>query len=302
MIDRIFGPSDPVVLDGFTRCFALSLLVYLFDRCRNVTEWLTAVGFHPTNELPTLPAPFPLLPEPLAVPFAILACGAAAALVLIPRSRALCGLLCLIVVYVSFADLIAAFSLNKVYITTLAILAVRPRRIRTDAGEIESGWVLRMLQLFIVQHYFVAGVCKLLHGDWLVDGGVWIGDGFAPVDRWYAGRQHDVLLTHLVGIYRTSFASWLVNHAPLWSLQVFQQGALWFELLAPALFFWRPLRPVGIVWGMGFHIVITLSMYKVGMFNLQMMCFFVLFLSPAMIRWLRLGSLPITARPHPLRR
>lgn len=308
-----FGPTDPVRLDLFTRCLTLVLFVYTLDRSLTPYEWLTARGFHVSaeNELVFLPTPFPLLPEVLVLPFLVIYLGCILGVVLGWQARKLLPVVLACLIYVSFADPDAAFSLNKIFVASITILLLRPPRKRAEGvlggGAVESAWVLRALQAQIIIHYFMAGVCKVFHGDWLVDGGLIVGGDWshwAGPSQWFAGRQDDVLWTHVVGVYRTEFAAWLLSVLPKWAWTWMQQSALIFELAAPLLFTVRRLRPVGIFWGVGFHLTIAACMYKVGMFNLQMICFFVLFVSPALLHRLgkgarRLVPASIAARMQP---
>jgi hypothetical protein len=69
----------------------------------------------------------------------------------------------------------------------------------------------------------------------------------------------------------------LLRHLPLWGWSVLQYLALAFELLAPLLFTVRRLRPVALVLGIGFHLVIALMMKDLIFFSLQMWTFYLLF-------------------------
>ena len=69
------------------------------------------------------------------------------------------------------ADPLTAFSLNRIHIVALAVLACVPLGTylsvdRAPAGR-HSAWPIRILQATIVLQYFMAGVCKVMHGDWL---------------------------------------------------------------------------------------------------------------------------------------
>ncbi len=113
-----------------------------------------------------------------------------------------------------------------------------------------------MLQATLILQYLAAGLAKA-GGDWLKSG--------------------DVLWSQVQGVYRTELAAWSLRHLPLWVWSVLQHLALAFELLAPVLFTVRRLRPLALVLGLGFHLVIALMMKDLIFFSLQMWTFYLLF-------------------------
>ena len=68
-----------------------------------------------------------------------------------------------------------------------------------------------------------------------------------------------------------------------------QHSALAFESLAPLLLCVRRLRPVAYVWGIGFHLMIGLTMHMLILFSLQMICFYVLFVDARRLRRVEAG-------------
>jgi hypothetical protein len=76
----------------------------------------------------------------------------------------------------------------------------------------------------------------------------------------------------------------------MWVWTCLQHGALGFELLAPLLLCVRRLRPLGFAWGLAMHLAIGLMMYRVGLFSLSVVAYYVLFVDEqrlhAVRRWL----------------
>ncbi|MGB1699355.1 MAG: hypothetical protein ACPHRO_05335, partial [Nannocystaceae bacterium] len=110
-------------------------------------------------------------------------------------------------------------------------------------------------------HYASSGLCKSLHGDWL--------------------QATDVLWTQVQGIYMTNAAAWSIRtfSPEMWT--VMQHAALVFELAAPVLFTIRRLRAPTLVFGLIFHIIIAVSMYKLIYFSAQMVALYLAFVPPA---------------------
>ena len=226
-------------------------------------EWLTTAGFHLTaEELHAMgyPAPWPLLDPWQALVFAGTIVAAAIALFVNCWRRLVLVVLFLCALYAQRVDFMAAFTLNKLFVGVFAILALAPG-IRTDP---ESGVArqsvtpVRVLQATLILQYFAAGIAKL-NGDWL--------------------SGHDLLWTHVQGIYRTDAAAWALRSLPQWAWAVQQHLALVFEACAPLWFLVRQLRPVAFVLGIGFHLIIALMMKDLIFFSAQMLCFYVLFVN-----------------------
>ena len=156
-------------------------------------------------------------------------------------------------------------------------LAPAPRLVR-EGGEMverQSIWPVRVLQATLLIQYFGAGACKVLHGDWLLVEGAW-------------ALNPNVLWSQVQGVYCTDLGAWMLRTLPrsAWAAQ--QHLALAFELIGPFLFLFRRTRPVVMLWGLGFQLVIGLSMYKVGYFSAQILAFYVLFMPPHW--WRRVGE------------
>ena len=169
----------------------------------------------------------------------------------------------LLVIYVSLVDPISAFTLNRLFIFSLLLLALAPA---TAPDDTMPAWPVRILQLTLVLHYATSGVCKSLRGDWLT--------------------SDDVLWSQLQNIYMTDAAALFVRVTPTWAMTLLQHTALGFELLAPLLFGLRRLRPFALFIGISMHIMIAVTMYQLFYFSAQMVCFYLLFLDPATLqRW-----------------
>jgi hypothetical protein len=254
-----FAPVDRIRMDAFRISLAISLLLYMFERWRYAKEWLTPAGFHISAEnLPFHPSYAPPVPQS-ALPFLGIAMfGSLMMLALGWRIRLMAVISLVSLLYVTFADQLSAFTLNKLSIFSLAVLASAP------TTSPQAVWPVRILQMTIVIQYFAAGWGKAVMGDWLVD----------PYS----------LYSQIVGIYRTDFAAWLLTHFPKEIWIFFQYSTLAFELLAPLIFAVRRLRPIALLWGLSFHLVIALCMSQFIYFSLVMVSFYVLFLNEATLR------------------
>lgn len=266
--DWLFGPVDGVRLVVFRLAFAYSLVIYMLFRWRHAGEWLTAQGYHPSGAATGgFQQPVPLLPEALLWPFGAAYFAAIAALIVGVRPRVTIWLVLAGTAYVTLADRLAAFTINKLFVAGLLILALAPPVSEQDGKLVlRSAWPLRALQATFVLQMFGAGVCKLRFGDWVA--------------------RSDTLWHQVQLAFMTDIAAWMVRELPMWVWAVLQYLALGFELAAPLLFMVRRLRPLGYLLGFGMLATIALTMYELIFFALQIATFFLLFVEPARIyRW-----------------
>ena len=265
------GPMDPIVLETFRVSVGCALLLYLAAWWRDAPEWLTTAGFHGSAKAITFAPVAPPLP-PAALPwFGLLLFGGVAAFTLGWKTRWATWVSWACVVYVTVADHLAAYSLNRFFILKLLILGLTIQgcywSLDRHPPRPQSVWPLRILQATVLAHYCLAGWSKISHGDWLQNPGV--------------------LWTQVNGIYRTDAAAWMLRTLPLGVWSWMQYTALTFELTAPLLFTIRRLRPLGILLGVGFQLLVALTMYQLIYFSLQMLCFYVLFIDPKSLHRLR---------------
>jgi hypothetical protein len=261
-----YGRVDPISGAALRQGLAFTLLVYVATWARHADEWLTDAGFHPSAAADPVNAPaLPLLPG-WALPVAgVVFFAALAAFVFGVRRRIACSVVLAGLLWITYADPISAFTLNRLYIISFLILAVAPRPTPDPDGVVrEIAWPTRMIQVLLVSHYFASGVCKLVQGDW--------------------GTHRDVLWMQLQGFYMTDFAAWLIRALPEWAFLPLQHGALGFELAAPLLFGIRRLRPLAFVGGIAFHVLVAACMYKLVFFSAQMLALYLVFMPPS---WLR---------------
>jgi hypothetical protein len=287
-----FGSIPAWPLAAFRAAFAFVLLAYFTDRMWYLGEF---IGDSP-GRLPDLgmtgdsalrhTQPFFLLPLSggmlifVAVSFYLLAF----ALMVGCCSRTVAGLLAFWVAYASLIDWLGSFSINRSSVLVLLMLATMPcgkvwavdvrirqwwrNRKRQESGseddhstqeETISAWPVRTLQWFLLIWYALSGTAKL-QGDW----SLW--------------SSNDVLWTQLQGWYQNPFCFWILQHVPKAVIGLFQQIALYFELLAPLWLLPRRIRPVGIVVGIGMHLAVAALMSKLWYFSAEMIAFYILFL------------------------
>jgi hypothetical protein len=171
-------------------------------------------------------------------------------------------------VYVQAVDQPSAFTINKLYVVFFFVLSLTraPRTFMDEDGVMRSyisAWPVRVVQATLIIQYFTAGLSKAVWGNWL--------------------SEPHALYTHAVGLYRNEVAAFLVHTVPAAFWPVLGFGALSFELLSPILFLVRPLRIVGVVWGVGFQLIIALMMKDLIWFSLQLISVYVLFLRPDIV-------------------
>lgn len=257
------GTGDPIRLDFFRVLLATSLLTYVVGWAPHAPEWLTTRGFHVSSAAagpyqPVLPA---LAPALLPV-FGATYLGAIVALIVGWKPKAAAWLSLAGTAYITFADPLTAFSLNRIHIVALAILACVPLGSYLSLDPAPDGphsvWPIRVLQATIVLQYFLAGLCKVMHGDWL--------------------ENPYVLWTQAMGYYRTDVAALFLRTLPPAAWVAMEYTALGFELLAPLLFGVRRLRPLAFLLGIGFQVLSALLMDQLVYFGLQLLAFYVLFL------------------------
>jgi len=259
-----YGSVSTIRLDAFRQGLLFMLAIYMLARWMHVEEWLTVAGYHPSRAADRINTPqLPLLPPALLPAFGVLLFGSIIMAIFGWLRRAATLVALLLVVYVTLADPISAFTLNRLFIFSLLVLVLTPTP--DQDGKIPA-WPMRVLQLTLIVHYTGSGVCKSLRGDWLT--------------------STDVLWAQLQNIYMTDAAAAFVRITPMWAMTLLQHVALGFELLAPLLFAPRRLRPIGLVIGLGMHVMIAVTMNQLFYFSAQMLCFYLLFLDPETLqRW-----------------
>lgn len=254
-----YARIDPAPLELFRQAFAWSLLIYAIAWSRDAGEWLTAAGYHPPLALDPLNGPqWPLLPEAALPLVGVVFYAGLLAYIFGFARKIVVWVLLAVATYSLFVDPISSFTINRLFVIGLFILAIAPEPDGDD--RLQVAWPTRMLQLTVVFQYLGSGLCKAIRGDW------WGGE--------------DVLFMQVQGLYMTEVAAWMVRTLPHWSWRVQQELALWFELLAPILFGIRRLRPIAFMLGLGLHLIVALTMHQLIYFSLQMACFYLLFIQP----------------------
>lgn len=276
----LLGPTSALPLEAFRWATTLSLLVYTLAWSLEAREWLSDAGYHVSPEITRgLQYSVPLLPGWAVPVFLVVYVGSMVAILLRVRPRLFSWVVLLGLAYVTFADRLAAFSMNKIALVAWLVICLSPwvspwpspePGSGSSSGEpateqpatLASAWPIRVLQATVILQYLGAGICKL-RGDWL--------------------DSSRVLWLQAQDVYMTDLAAWLVRTLPMWVWAGMQHTSLAFELLAPILFCLRRARPVAFVWGAAMHLGIALLMYRVGYFSLSVVAYYVLFFDE---RWL----------------
>ncbi len=269
-----FGPVDLIRIDTFRLLKGLSMLCYFGSWWRQgAVEWLSTESFHISAKANWTALSFPPLPVGLLPFFGIFFFGSLALWTLGIATRVTSWLSLLAVTYVTYTDILSAYTINKFYIVTLAVMALYPhgdywtpqKRVPSP----RSAWALRILQLTLIVHYFITGYSKAFTGDWL--------------------QNPSTLWSQIQGLYMTDAAAWMLRHFPIGVFSWMQYMTLTFELSAPLLFMVKRLRPIGMGWGLIFQGLVALTMHQLIFFSLEIICFYVLFLEDRTLHKTRLA-------------
>lgn len=253
------------------RFFApLAILGFLSSRIAYTDQWISEDGFclpdlgtqdaHEAVYLPPVPSWVAW-----SVAALIVLCGLSVSAGF--RTRLSAGAFAVLLAYVAMADRLAAFTVNRIAPMVALAICLSPagtrfsvdawlarRRSKGKAAEppIEeaSGGTIRFFQAFLVVFYTASGICKA-RGDWL--------------------KHPAVLWTHLHDSYQTAFTLLLANSLPGFAWTVFQAMTLAFECGAIVWLVPRRLRPIGLAFALGMHLLIGLMFGPVRWFSLLMM-------------------------------
>ena len=258
------GPIPTIRLESFRWTLTLALLVYTLAWSMHASEWLTHAGYHVSPAASRgLQIPVPLLSETALPVFLVAYIGSMVAILLNLRPRLFAYVVFAGLLYVTAADRLAAFSMNKLALVSWLVLLLAPwPSAAADPGaadqpaELRSAWPLRILQGTLLLQYFGAGVCKL-RGDWT--------------------HSSKALWLQVQDVYMNDLSAWMVRELPIGLWAVLQHASLAFELLAPILFCVRRLRPIAFGFGLAMHLGIALMMHRVGFFSFSVVAYYVLF-------------------------
>jgi hypothetical protein len=231
-------------------------------------EWLTREGFHLTAAAtpPNTPAPFPLGPVTLLVPFLFLLYGSIILLMLNIGGRLTKFVVLALAIYIQLVDESSSFALHKLYILSfgMMLLASPPHQVWVSGQEglvqarRQSAWPVRVMQATLVIVYFTSGICKSLHGTWI--------------------SPSDVLIYQGIGVYQTEIATFLLHHMPRWFWILGAALDLVFELGAPLWLMVRKFRPWRLLAGFIVHAGIAIPFKGLIIFSFQMRTLYLRFL------------------------
>ncbi len=121
-------------------------------------------------------------------------------------------------------------------------------------------WPAYLIRIYLVVVYFGSGWRKVIYGDWL--------------------NNPDSLLNCITGFYTTDLTRWLYPIVPLLAWTLVQYATVAFELGAPLLLLYPPLRKGGAIFGCMLHLGIAFLMKDLFYFSLQMLTFYIPVLIP----------------------
>lgn len=282
-IDDFVAPQPIIRLELLRILVPLCILGFMSTRLVHADHWIGSAGF----SVPDLggdwrqPLYLPPLPDWAAwsLAAAMVVSGLSMAAGFLTRYAS--GLFFLCLIWVAFADRLAAFTVTKLGSVLVLALFLSPcgarygvdawLRWRRKGDEAPmpthvTGPTLRFFQLLLVFMYFSSGLCKA-RNDWL--------------------EVPNLLWTHLHGSYQTAVTHAAANYMPTWSWNLLQGITLGFEALAPLWFGLRSTRRWALYWGLLMHGMIGLMFGPVIWFSLLMAS--LLFACFAPCSWLERG-------------
>jgi len=276
-----FTAPQPIERLATIRVLApLCILGFLSSRFVHVEHWLTDVGF----VVPAIgqddyrqPAHFPPLPVFGAWLIAGLTIATGLCTSLGYKTRWTSGAFAALLAYLSLADRLEAFTVNKLGTVVAFALFLTPSGARYGIDALRAGhgrhvpthasWGnVRFFQALLVAMYAASGIAKL-KGGWLD----------SPHAIW----------THLHDSYQTDLTYFLAATAPPLAWTIFQYATLVYETLAPLWFGLLRTRFVALFVGLGMHATIGVMFGPVVWFSLLMMV--LLLASSAKPAWLQRG-------------
>ena len=160
-----FSPISALRLELYRIAICLSMIPYFAYYFWHGREWLTKEGLH--LPLALMPAyvvlDLPLLPEQAVGLFATVFFASLLCLLFAFCKRVSAAVLFACVAYVTQADYISSFTMNKMFLLSLLLLAVAPA---INGRATSEAWPVRVLQGTLLLMYFGCGINKLLQGDW----------------------------------------------------------------------------------------------------------------------------------------
>ena len=256
-----YGRFDQTVISVkswnlFAKALALAFLAYWLHMSQRLNDWLGSQGFH-------IGSPTAVVFAPLPTPWPMILWSMTLAGDLLIFSRRTAALGCLMTgtgfFYVTMCDPTSAAALNMHFLFAFAVIfwSTGLNKI-TDVTM--SAWPIYLIRFYLVAVYFGSGWRKVIYGDWL--------------------SNPDALLHCMTGFYTTGLTRLLYPVLPLFTWTLIQYAAVTFELGAPLLLLYPPLRKWGVIYGFFLHIGIALLMKDLFYFSFQMITFYI----PVLIR------------------
>jgi hypothetical protein len=247
----------PVKLwDLFTKALAMAFLAYWLHLGQGLNDWLGSQGFH-------IASPATALFAPLSPPWPLILWWITLAGNLLMLSRRTVALGCLMAgsgfFYATMCDpaSIGALNMHFLFAFTVVFWSTGLRKIK---NVMMSAWPTYLIRVYLVVVYFGSGWRKVIYGDWL--------------------SNPDALLHCMTGFYTTNLTRLLYPVMPLFTWTLTQYAAVAFELGAPLLLLYPPLRKWGVIYGCLLHIGIALLMKDLFYFSFQMLTFYIPVLIP----------------------
>lgn len=242
--------------DLFIKALALAFLAFWMHLGQHLNDWLGSEGFHLISPTATVFVPLPS-PWPLLLWWMTFAGG----FLMFFRQSAALG--CLLAgsgfFYATMCDPASIGALNMHFLFALAVI-FWSTGLRKAADVTMSAWPVYLMRLYLVVVYFGSGWRKVIYGDWL--------------------DNPDALLHCMTGFYTTNLTRHLYPVMPLFTWTLTQYAAVAFELGAPLLLLYPPLRKWGVISGCLLHIGIALLMKDLFYFSFQMLTFYIPVLIP----------------------
>ena len=242
--------------DCFVRALALAFLAYWLHLHQGLDDWLGSDGFHLPSSSAWIFRPLSPLPALLLwwITFSggfFLFCSRYQAFGSILAGGGL--------FYATMCDPASIGALNMHFLFALAVV-FWSTSLRQSSAASMMAWPAYLIRLYLVVVYFGSGWRKVIYGDWL--------------------SNPDALLHCMTGFYTTDLTRRLYPTLPSIGWTSLQYLTVTFELGAPLLLLYLPLRKWGAVLGCLLHVGIALLMKDLFYFSLQMLTFYIPVLIP----------------------
>jgi hypothetical protein len=248
----------------FVKSLALTFTAYWWHLHPGLSDWLGTRGFHLVS--PTARIFVPLSSLGAGILWWLTLTGGL--LLLTRQTTSLgCAMAGAGLFYATMCDPASTAAVNMHFLFALLVI-FWSTDLKSNPPGMMPAWPAHLIRLYLVVVYFGSGWRKVIYGNWLND--------------------PNALFQCLTGYYVTDSTRWLWAFMPASSWVILQFLTVAFELGAPLLLLYPPLRRWGVIGGCLLHLGIALLMRDILYFSFQMLTLYIPVLTP--INYLAVAS------------